>query len=64
MLAPRTAHRQDKRLNREAIVEKMFSLTDTMGPYEPSTMIDLLKGRPLEVTVVSLFCELVLLSTH
>jgi len=25
------------------MVEKMFALTDTMGPYEPSTMIDLIK---------------------
>jgi 2-dehydropantoate 2-reductase len=40
---------RELRLDREAIVQKMFALTDTMGPYEPSTMIDLIKGRPLEV---------------
>lgn len=43
---------QEKRLNREAMIEKMFALTDTMGPYEPSTMIDLLKNRPLEVEYI------------
>jgi ketopantoate reductase len=43
---------QDKWLKREPLVEKMFALTDTMGPYEPSTMIDLVKNRPLEVEYI------------
>lgn len=33
----------------EAVVEKMFRLTDNMGPYRPSTMIDLCENRPMEV---------------
>jgi len=28
----------------------MWNLSDNMGPYKPSTMIDLLANKPMEVT--------------
>jgi len=33
----------------EAHMTKMWDLSDNMGPYRPSTMIDLLAGKPIEV---------------
>jgi 2-dehydropantoate 2-reductase len=38
-------------LQEEEIVENMFRLTSTMGAYRPSTMIDLLEGRRMEVNI-------------
>ena len=35
-----------------AIVETMFRFTDRMGPYRPSTMIDYVEGRPMEVPAI------------
>jgi 2-dehydropantoate 2-reductase len=37
------------RIDGQALLEKMFKLTDTMGPYKPSTLIDFLEGKPMEV---------------
>ena len=37
------------KLDREDIVQRMFALTDTMGDYKPSTMVDLVEGRKMEV---------------
>ena len=30
----------------------MFTLTDVMGPYRPSTLIDYLEGRAIEVDAI------------
>ena len=40
------------RLDGPAIVETMFGLTDRMGPYRPSTMIDYVEGRQMEVPAI------------
>ena len=32
-----------------SLLDSMFALTDSMGSYRPSTMIDLLERRPMEV---------------
>jgi len=36
-------------LDREDIVKRMFALTDTMQDYKPSTMVDLVEQRQMEV---------------
>jgi len=36
-------------LDREDIVKRMFALTDTMQDYRPSTMVDLVEKRQMEV---------------
>lgn len=36
-------------LDREDIIQRMFALTDTMGDYKPSTMVDLVEQRKMEV---------------
>jgi len=36
-------------LDREDIIARMFALTDTMGDYKPSTMVDLVEQRKMEV---------------
>jgi 2-dehydropantoate 2-reductase len=43
---------ESARLDGDAIVERMFALTDSIGPYRPSTMIDFVEGRPLEVAAI------------
>ena len=43
------AHDRHARIDGAAIIERMFALTETMGDYRPSTLIDFLEGRPLEV---------------
>ncbi len=40
------------RLDGPAIVQTMFGFTDRMGPYRPSTMIDYVEGRPMEVPAI------------
>ena len=40
------------RLDAAAIVEMLFRFTDRMGPYRPSTMIDYVEGRPMEVPAI------------
>ena len=37
------------RLDGQEIVARMFTFTDQMGPYKPSTMIDYVEGRAIEV---------------
>ena len=44
-----TAHYENTRLDRNAVVTNMFHLTDTMGAYRPSLMIDFVEGRLMEV---------------
>ena len=38
-----------ERIDGEAFIARMFALTDTIGPYRPSTLIDYLEGRAIEV---------------
>jgi len=40
---------EDFRINGDAHVSRMFTQTDTLGPYKPSTMIDFVQGRALEI---------------
>lgn len=46
------AHAERARIDAAAIVSRMFRLTDTMGPYRPSAMIDFVEGRPMEVDAI------------
>jgi 2-dehydropantoate 2-reductase len=43
------AHSEDARIDRTSIIERMFELTDTMGVYRPSTMIDFVEGKAMEI---------------
>jgi len=43
------AHSENTNLDRDTIVTYMFQLTDTMGAYRPSLMIDFVENRPMEV---------------
>ena len=43
-------HRE--RIDGEAVIARMFALTDAMGPYRPSTLIDFLEGRAIEVDAI------------
>ena len=49
------AHAEATRIDGEAVITRMFDLTDAMGEYRPSTLIDFEQGRPLEVD--SMFAE-------
>eukprot|EP00669_Euglena_mutabilis_P013437 TRINITY_DN8406_c0_g1_i1.p2 TRINITY_DN8406_c0_g1~~TRINITY_DN8406_c0_g1_i1.p2 ORF type:complete len:192 (+),score=45.94 TRINITY_DN8406_c0_g1_i1:158-733(+) len=49
--------RRCPQLDRETIIDHMFKLTDGLGAYFPSTSLDLLAGRRLEVD--SLFTAVV-----
>jgi 2-dehydropantoate 2-reductase len=46
------ANSETARIDGPAVIERMFSLTDTMGPYRPSTMIDFIEGREMEVEAI------------
>ncbi|MBI4214238.1 MAG: 2-dehydropantoate 2-reductase [Chloroflexi bacterium] len=43
------AHSEATRIDGEAVISRMFELTDAMGAYRPSTLIDFTEGRPMEV---------------
>lgn len=43
-------HRE--RIDGQAVIARMFALTDAMGPYRPSTLIDFLEGRAIEVDAI------------
>ncbi len=43
------AHHEKIRLNRVEIIERLFRLTETMGAYKASTMIDFMEGRLMEI---------------
>ncbi len=43
---------EPRRIDGEAVIERMFAMTDAMGPYRPSTLIDFLEGRELEVEAI------------
>ena len=40
------------RIDGDAVIGRMFAMTDAMGPYRPSTLIDYLDGRALEVEAI------------
>ena len=42
-------HSEDERIDRVAMIEHMFELTDTMGAYRPSTIIDFIEAKAMEV---------------
>ena len=46
------AHGEQERIDVHAVVERMFELTDAMAAYRPSTMIDFVEGRPMEVEAI------------
>ncbi|MPZ49552.1 MAG: 2-dehydropantoate 2-reductase [Dehalococcoidia bacterium] len=46
------AHGEPGRIDGEETVTRMFRLTATMGAYQPSTLIDFLEGRALEVETI------------
>lgn len=43
------AHSENARLDHDVLVTRTFRSTDTMGAYRPSTMIDFMEGRAMEV---------------
>lgn len=43
------AHDDTARIDTAAVLDRMLTLTDAMGVYRPSTMIDYVEGRPMEV---------------
>jgi 2-dehydropantoate 2-reductase len=45
-------HGERARIDGEEVLERMFALTDAMGGYRPSTMIDFVEGRPMEVEAI------------
>jgi len=42
-------HSEQTRIDRVAIMERTFTLTDAMGVYKPSTMIDFVTGQAMEI---------------
>ena len=43
---------KDAHIDRAAMVESMFKKTSTMGTYKPSTMIDFVEGRGMEIEAI------------
>lgn len=43
------AHSEKVRIDGPAVIDRMFALTDTMGVYRPSTMIDFVEGKEMEI---------------
>lgn len=46
------AHGESARLDADADIEAMLRATEAMAVYRPSTMIDFVEGRPLEVEAI------------
>ena len=46
------ARDRPERIDGEAVITRMLALTDVMGPYRPSTLIDFLEGRAIEVEAI------------
>ena len=36
----------------DAFLDRQFELTEPMGPYKPSSLIDFLDGKPVEVDAI------------
>jgi 2-dehydropantoate 2-reductase len=45
-------HSENVRIDRPSMVESMFKKTSTMGAYKPSTMIDFVEGRAMEIDAI------------
>jgi 2-dehydropantoate 2-reductase len=45
-------HGQKVRIDRDSMVESMFTRTSTMGAYRPSTMIDYVEGKAMEAEAI------------
>ena len=43
------SHGETLRINRDSMIDSMFSRTSTMGAYRPSTMIDYVEGKAMEI---------------
>ena len=41
-----------ERIDGDEVITRMFTLTDVMGPYRPSTLIDFVEGRAIEVDAI------------
>lgn len=46
------AHFEDSRIDKAAMLERMFTMTSTMGDYRPSAMIDFIEGRTMEIEAI------------
>ena len=46
------AHHEPARCDGPALIDRMFALTDAMGVYRPSTMIDFVNGRRMEIDAI------------
>ncbi len=45
-------HSENTQIDGNGVIERMFRLTDTMGMYRPSTMIDFLDGKVMEIDAI------------
>ncbi len=36
----------------DAFLDRQFQLTEPMGPYKPSSLIDFIEGKPVEVDAI------------
>jgi len=45
-------HGESSGIDGDALVESMFKKTSTMGAYRPSTMIDFVEGRAMEIDAI------------
>jgi 2-dehydropantoate 2-reductase len=43
------SHGETVRIDRDSMIDSMFSRTSTMGAYRPSTMIDYVDGKAMEI---------------
>ncbi|MCY3881661.1 MAG: 2-dehydropantoate 2-reductase [Chloroflexi bacterium] len=46
------ARNRAERIDGDEVITRMFTLTDVMGPYRPSTLIDFVEGRAIEVDAI------------
>lgn len=46
------AHGESSRIDKAGMVERMFKMTCTMSDYRPSTMIDFVEGRAMEIEAI------------
>ena len=45
-------HGESAAIDRDAFIDSMFKKTSTMGAYRPSTMIDFVEGRAMEIDAI------------
>lgn len=46
------AHSEPVRIDRDALISRMLDQTDRMGVYRPSTMIDFVEGKAMEIEAI------------